>query len=766
MKKHIFKSKLNLIVAALLIITLVAFGFGCSEDLGVKKDNQPPTVWLSSAPPEGSTSTYTIQMFWGGWDPDGEISYYEYAVTDNDSGFFDPADTTGRDKWHKVFANDSLFTFTADVVADSSDIGGTMEPIEFIRTHTFLIRAVDEEGMASAEPAYRSFTARTLSPEISIRVPVYTGLNPALLPPITKFTWEGRDYVDNVRISQDPDSVRWILVPRFENDVDWQNTLRYIRQNPDAKEWSKWHYYLAPMDSGKNWTTPPLEFGGYMFAIQAKDEAGAFTPVFDERRNVRRLLVSKRSTGPLLIANNGFIGTFKSTTATTSLSIVDMPANVPLIFEWSASAESYGGVVPGYRYGWDINDLNNDDQWAVDWTPFTATTAESPSQTWFFGTHTFHVEAIDNSGYVSRIGIKINIVPFTMERNLLVVDDFYEDPATAGWGVTRGALPSDEQHDDFWTNALINVDGYEPAIDMIEVSTNDPLPIDKLAQYKNVIWDTYGGYSLLSTSFPFLYDVIRFIPKDPDVTIVGRVQPNLLALFMAAGGHVLLCGQQPMTMVFNVQFLNNKRFPFIFQYELRGDQDGNYDNQIDNPVGDRSFAYRDMCLDVMDIAYTNWNLLRRPGAQENGCGVTHLRVVDKRIDGLRECLPLDENFPLLTLRPECSSFGKAYAEDKAGLNDEIYNPPYFRCGQLNLGPRDCFEPIYGHGCLNQSSSIYNAPNAAWSLTFAHVDPDVDIGVSTPARSAVWGFEPAYFDTTQTREALEYIIFEEWLLPRK
>jgi hypothetical protein len=712
-------------------------------------------------------SKYTIQMFWGGWDPDGEIRYYEYAITDNDSGFFDPADTTGADNWHKVFSNDSLFTFTADQVADSSDIGGVMEPIDFIRTHTFLIRAVDEEGMASTEPAYRSFTARTLSPEIDIRVPVYNGLNPALLPPITNFTWEGRDYVDNVRITQEPDSVRWILVPRFEDDVDWQQTLRYIRQNPTAPEWSDWHYYRAPMDSGKNWTTPPLEFGGYMFAVQAKDEAGAFTPVYDERRNVRRVLISKRSTGPLLIVNNGFIGTFKSTTATTSLSIVDMPANVPLIFTWSASAASYGGVVPGYRYGWDINDLNNDDQWAVDWTPFTASIAESPPQTWFFGTHTFHVEAIDNSGYISRVGIKINIIPFTMERNLLVIDDYVEDPSTSGWARTRGAVPNDEEHDALWTTALAGLEGFEPEIDMIEVSTNDPLPIDKLAQYKNIIWDAYGGYALLSTNFPFLYDVIRFIPEDPDVTIVGRVQPNLLKLFLAAGGHVLVCGNQPTTMVFNVQFINNKRFPFIFQYELRGDQDGNYDNQIDNPVGDRSFTYFDMCLDVLDIAYTNWNALRRSGPNENGCGVTHIRQVDSKRDGLRECIPHDTKFPMLTLRPEAAGFGKAYAEDKKGLNDELYNPPYFRCGQLDVGPRDsCFTSIYGHGCLNTNSAIYDAPNAAWSSTFAHVIPDVESGVKVAARSAVWGFEPVFFDTVGVREALEIIIFDEWQLPRK
>ena len=46
MKMSIFKSRLNFLITGLLVATVVAFGFGCSEDLGVKTDNQPPTVWL------------------------------------------------------------------------------------------------------------------------------------------------------------------------------------------------------------------------------------------------------------------------------------------------------------------------------------------------------------------------------------------------------------------------------------------------------------------------------------------------------------------------------------------------------------------------------------------------------------------------------------------------------------------------------------------------------------------------------------------------
>ena len=73
----VMKPRKNLtFIRALLVISLgLVFGLqfmGCSSsEEGELKPNQPPTVWLSSAPPEGSTEQYVIKMYWGGWDPDG-----------------------------------------------------------------------------------------------------------------------------------------------------------------------------------------------------------------------------------------------------------------------------------------------------------------------------------------------------------------------------------------------------------------------------------------------------------------------------------------------------------------------------------------------------------------------------------------------------------------------------------------------------------------------------------------------------------------------
>ncbi len=756
--------------------------FGCAQDslVGTLRENQTPHVWLSSAPPEGSMSDYTLHLFWGGWDPDGNIAYFEYAITDNENGIFDPADTTGSANWYKVYGNDSTFTFTADILADSTSTAGNhLRPVDFIESHTFFIRAVDDEGLASEKPEYRSFTARTLSPVVDILVPMRTGTNPALVPPISTFKWLGKDYISNERQVQDPDSVRWIMVSTVVFGDSWSNTIAYVRTNPDAPEWSDWHFYRALGDTGKTWTTNPLEFGAYIFAVQVKDEAGAVSAVFDEARNIRRVLVSQRATGPKLTVFNQYMGTLVTTSPATPPVIVDLPAGVPMSFRFSADASGYGGITSGYRYGWDIQDLKVPSQWEIDYTPFVlfiddVPTAESPARTFEFDTHTFHIEVIDNSGFTSRASIKINVVPFTMRKNLLVVDD-YDEKNSAGFDQTNGGMPSDEEHDTFWLDVLRNLEGFDPVVDMIEVEGE--LPVQDVADYKSIIWNSLGGYNL-QFGVSLLPDVIKFVSDDPALAgeISGKVTPNILALYMAAGGHVLLCGEQPMTGAINRTVFAavnaSPGYPIIFRYELGGDQDGSYEdsNVGVSGVGELSFAYNECCLNVLDVSViSNRRLIRRFPA--HSCAVNFARDHSSLTDGLRFTIPVDTalidtlRFPALELRPEVAELGRSYSPDARGLINDVYNPPYFQstCPLVaeTEPPRECFQPIYGHGCLNTSSVIYNAPVGFWSSTFADRVPDVPDGVA--ARSAIWGFAPVFFKPEQVRKAIE-LILKEWQLP--
>jgi len=720
-------------------------------------------------------------LYWGGWDPDGEVAYYEYIITNNETGIFDPADTTstpGDYKWNRVDSHDSTFVFSADQIPDSNaiDFGGAHGPEEFRRSHTFFIRAVDEVGSRSTTPAYRSFTARTLSPTVFVRIPTRSLLNPAEVPPITTFQWTATDFVDNVAQIQEPDSVRWILVKiaRFSND--WDSTLAYIRNNPHAPEWSDWHYYRAPGDTGKFWTSPPLDFGFYYFAVQAMDEAGAVSPVFDLNANLRRIVVGPRNSGPILTVVNEFIGTILTASPSTPPTIIDLPAGVPMAFEFEASGEHYGGLVSGYRYGWDILDLNDDSQWEIDFTPFIGDRARSPGRTFFFGTHSFFVEVTDNSGFKSRVEIRVNIVPFTMENDLLFVDDWFEGTSATCFRQNSGTSPCDAENDEFWNYVLGTVKGFNPNTDTFElgVGGRNELPIQVLARYKNIIWNATGNTT--GSSAAFLDELISF--KDPDgATAGGKTQPNLVALYMAAGGHVLLVGNRVMTLAINPVTMQSIVFPLIFRYELQGDQDGVYtdpNNVGVFGVGEQSFAYRECCLNVLDqSSLQNINQIRRPGSSEDSqrCPVNLIRDNSRVRDGMRSALPIDVStgpgFPRLDLRPSVSGPGKFH--EFAGLVVDIYNPSYFTlmtaCGGVTetIPQRECYEPIFGNGCANPSSLHYNAHVAFWTSVFVDRVPDVPGAVG--ARSAVWGFHPVYFNPDQVRDAVGVIVHDEWQLER-
>jgi len=767
------------IVHIAVIVSLLAavawLGCTTTEKEGDRVENQPPRVWLSSAPPEGTTEKYTVHMFWGGWDPDGEIAYYEFAITDNGDGPFDPADTVGAENWHQVVGNDSVFTFSADQLADTNT---TSTISAFTRSHTFFVRAIDEEGLTSLEPAYRSFTALTLSPRVIIDVPRKNGLNPALLPPITTFRWTATDFVTDMLTTQDPESTQWALVDTRNFNEDWRATVDYLRKVPEVldafgktpedsdNEWYPWAWYRAPEDSGKFWTTPPLEFGPYIFAMRAKDEAGAITPVLDENENVRRVRVSTRSTGPVFVVINEFMGGVTTSVCNTPIVILDVPAGVPLTFEWEADATSYGGIVSGYRYGWDIADLSDPTQWETDYTPFTATRATAPARQFFFGTHAFTVEVIDNSGFCSRVEVKVNIVQFTMERNLLVLDDFPADKSfQAGWGNPsgNGVLPDDQEHDDFWLDMVDNVQGFVPGSDMIEVNGDDPVKLEQVASYKSLIWSVFVDVGT-SQDLPLLYQYVQYRQKNPppSQSITGKREPNLVALFMAAGGHVLLTGRHTLTNSISRTFASGSRYPFMFLFDQEKNQDELRTYQ-DFPLGDKSFAYQALCLETLDFAIPSPSERRD---DEFICSIQPLRpITQTRLTqlGMREAIPLDPAFPHLELRLETTINNRTYAETNRSYEAEVYNSQYFFDACLfAVGSRDCFEPIYGLHCLDQSSVNYGQPVAFWTSTFA--DRVAEVPGAVGARSAVFGFPPVYFTPSQVKPGLEYILFCEWQLP--
>jgi hypothetical protein len=166
---------------------------------------------------------------------------------------------------------------------------------------------------------------------------------------------------------------------------------------------------------------------------------------------------------------------------------------------------------------------------------------------------------------------------------------------------------------------------------------------------------------------------------------------------------------------------------------------------------------------VLDIAYGI-----NPGRHRWICPVSSARDFDARTEGIRVAIPIDHLdgdgyvFPQLELRPEVAYPGRIFHEASLGLRADIYNPSYFTaCESAQLPSRDCFEPMYGLGCLDVNERVYGEPIGFWTSRWAHVPNSVGVA----ARSAVWGFAPVYFNPAQIRDALEIIMFDEWQLQR-
>ena len=126
-------------------------------------------------------------------------------------------------------------------------------------------------------------------------------------------------------------------------------------------------------------------------------------------RNAVRVLVSPRSTGPIVTLTSDFMDPIISATPNTPATIVELPGGTSVSFCWTGDASAYCGAVRTFRYGWDILDLSDDSQWDVGLTAFDGSEVCSPPRTFLAGSHSFIVEVYDNSGFVTRIPVTINL---------------------------------------------------------------------------------------------------------------------------------------------------------------------------------------------------------------------------------------------------------------------------------------------------------------------------------------------------------------------
>src|SRR5439155_17191124 len=135
--------------ALLLLLALGATQLiGCSKN-SVKPSaiaTDPETV-LTLAPIENDTTSFRVHFYWNGYDRDGTVVRYHFAV-DADTAQAIP-------DWRTTTAKDTTFLFLVD-------------PILEIRRHAFMVSAVDDKGRYDKTPARRFFSAKSIPPTSQI----------------------------------------------------------------------------------------------------------------------------------------------------------------------------------------------------------------------------------------------------------------------------------------------------------------------------------------------------------------------------------------------------------------------------------------------------------------------------------------------------------------------------------------------------------------------------------------------------------------------
>lgn len=723
------------------IATAVVILAGCVDNgifTGDLKENQRPVIQLTNGPVEGDSIEYRVHFFWLGDDPDGAIDHYEIVMVDGDPIGFNYSDTT-EGKWTWTTSTDSIFYTTADDYDTTVTIDRHLYSL-YDKTHTFFIKAVDDRGGVS-ETLYRSFTSQNIAPYLYITEPPASptgGMQK--MSPVISFKWDGKDPIGTPWNYQKVDSTRYMYRPFYTTIVEDLNRF------PENFEhlWSKWRSIDAPGDSGKSMTLGDDEIiptgHQYIFAVQAKDEAGAVSTIFDTYSNVRTFL-PMTPTGPMLTVRETLLGTFVFMGIDFAPSTVSVPPGYEMNFSWGADASHYGAFVSTYRYGWDIIDLGDPYAWATMPSPYAK---NAPARTFYSGIHVLYIETTDNLGVSTLALIEVSVIPAVFGRDLMWVDDF---PSTDFLQHVY-AFPTEKDHDKFWTDICMRVPSFNPSRDIFDISENyyfSP-PMHLVFKYKNIIW-----------SFSFAIDpvmgcewtkLILFTPEEI-VPLEDRVL-NYLTYYMGYGGHIWTEGMSQRTGGLGAALrMRLRQFPSNLKCNMGYSAYGCPDH-----FGTRSMPYRDYCVSVIDKVEAVFRLDLQVARTKELDALVSAWLDDQ--DPFSSVIP---GFPKkLELWDVVTQPGMFFFPPTRGFHYiEVFDPEYWMA-ENHITKQPCFHPIYRMRARVVRSPLHNQTVAFWTSKYADVDPDLPGTVAAP--SIHFGLPLYYFNREQV-DSIADAIFQVW-----
>lgn len=433
-----------------LLSVLVAAGLaGCAKSVKPPPPHQnlAPHTQLTYAPLQGDTASFRVHFYWSGYDNDGEVVRFRFAVD---------ADTSkDPHTWTSTTAKDTTLLFLVD-------------PVKEIRGHVFWVAAEDNNGAIDPVPAKRFFSSKTIPPTSQItRGPSGRG---TLIGPNFTFEWSGIDPDGGETGGTAPvDSFEYLLLqvrgiadtltppqhdplPDFSeatylqliNDAAGRTLLDYPVPGGRHSDWA-WQGIRGIRKRFRNVTPAP-----YVFAIRAVDIAGATEKNLVITTNIRYFNVTNKNPGPAL--------TIRSSVLNTALDPASGPEDIvrkqiqifegeTISFSWSANAEIYGGEIVGYTYALD-------DTTGADWgslninkTGATFQPSQLPP-----GPHFLFIRVVDDGGLITNAKIPLLIVhPDFKDPDKPKLGLYVDDFVSPGNGLASSPdYPADTPTEDNW----------------------------------------------------------------------------------------------------------------------------------------------------------------------------------------------------------------------------------------------------------------------------------------------------------------------------
>jgi hypothetical protein len=515
--------------------------------------NQRPTIEVTQAPVSANQPFfYGYEFRWAGYDADGRIDHFRYAL--------DPPTTADAETaWVNTTDNRRSFLFPSNQVDTLTD--RTAEGY-----HTIVLEAVDDRGAFSV-PLARSVTSFTIAPTVQIVQPVPNHLFSPTFGPSFRLGWKGED--PDGRGTNRPVKYKYKLFYDGNPEFDFITLL----VNPDslrrryAPTFSAWDSVGGDTTSVDIRDLVPNR--RYVVAVVAFDEVGAYSPIMNLDVNMLFFNVGFAGlVGPkFTVFNQSFYFAFASggfSLDPATFVRTEAAAGRPIHFNWFATTNP-GSYVSGYRWMLDGNITDDSDREdevtdTKHWSRWSAQTTgvdlapiepEGLSET-----HMLYIEAKDNIEQTSLAVVQFTVVRALFDRELLFVDDtrMLGDKPVLGGCVDRprGVWPTAAELDTFffarggvpwrcYPTGTLSPPGIFRGYAFDTLGTRflaqGTLTLSQLSHYRHVVWYT-DSKSARNVNEPNI--TVDPMSELRWLTFAGRSNP--LGTWVSQGGQLWMFG--------------------------------------------------------------------------------------------------------------------------------------------------------------------------------------------------------------------------------